>query len=182
MVNQRLFTQLLKFSLEFYVLIHEHFSWNTTFTQDSIPKCISKPLTIFVSRWCQFNSTMKKCGDLQLALQLGFGVAMTICKSFATHSNSTYFYECQCYWTSVRCNECNSSYVKPYTYATYATQLQLRKNNYYVTIMQLSWVMSCWCHFSLIYQNLTCYTIAIFGWKLLFLKYWSPPSIMSVHL
>jgi len=68
MVNQRLFTQLLKFSLEFYALIHEHFSWNTTSIQDSIPKCISKPFTIFVSRWCQFNSTMKKCGDLQLAL------------------------------------------------------------------------------------------------------------------
>jgi hypothetical protein len=72
MVNQRLFTQLLKFSLEFYALIHEHFSWNTTSIQDSIPKCINKPFIIFVSRWCQFNSTMKKCGDLQLALQLGF--------------------------------------------------------------------------------------------------------------
>jgi len=72
MVYQRLFTQLLKFSLEIYVLIHEHFCWNTASTQDSIPKCISNPLTIFVSRWCQFNSHMKNCGDLQLTLQLGF--------------------------------------------------------------------------------------------------------------
>jgi hypothetical protein len=132
MVNQRLFTKILKFSLEFYALIHEHCFWNTTSIQDSIPKCISS-LTIFVSRWCQFNSPMRNCGDLQLALQLDFWVAMTNC-------NSMYFYGCQCYWTScMNCNKCNSPHVKPYTYATYATQLQLCKNNYYVISLQLPW-------------------------------------------
>jgi hypothetical protein len=34
-------------------------------------------------------------------------------------------------------NECNSPYVEPYMYEIHATQLQLCKNNYCATLMQL---------------------------------------------
>jgi hypothetical protein len=68
---------------------------------------------------------------LQLALQLGFWIVMTFC-------NSKYFYRCKYYWTShMNCNGCNSPYVKSHTYASCATQLQLFRNNYCATLMQL---------------------------------------------
>ncbi len=61
-----------------------------------------------------FNVTidvpMKKWGDLQVTLQL---------RPFTTNCNSSYFYKHECYQTS--CMSYNSSYVKPYTYATRAT-------------------------------------------------------------
>jgi hypothetical protein len=60
--------------------------------------------------------TMKKWGDLQLALQLGFELQW----QFATPSNSMYFYQHECYWTHhMSCNGCNSSH----TYAIHAIQL-----------------------------------------------------------
>ncbi len=44
----------------------------------------------------------------------------------------------ECYLTScMNCNDCNSSHVKPHTYTTHAIQLQLCKNNYHTTPMQL---------------------------------------------
>jgi hypothetical protein len=77
---------------------------------------------------------MRKWGDLKVALQLGFWVTMTI----ATHCNSTYFYEHEGYLTSyTSCRGCNSPYMKPYTCVIHATLLQLYKNNYYATLMQL---------------------------------------------
>jgi hypothetical protein len=59
--------------------------------------------------------TMKKWGDLQLALQLGFELQW----QFATHCNSMYFYKHECYWTNhMSYNGCNSSH----TYATHVIQ------------------------------------------------------------
>jgi hypothetical protein len=55
MVNQSLFTQLLKFSSRFCALIHECFCWNITFTWNIVPKCINGLFTIFVLEWNQFN-------------------------------------------------------------------------------------------------------------------------------
>lgn len=49
--------------------------------------------------------TMRKWGDFQLI----FRITMTICNSFPIHYNSTYFYGCDCYWTSyMNCNGYNS--------------------------------------------------------------------------
>jgi len=39
----------------------------------------------------------------------------------------------------MNCNRCNSLHVKPYTYATYVTQLQLCMKNYCAILMQLVW-------------------------------------------
>jgi hypothetical protein len=77
---------------------------------------------------------MKKWSDLQIPLQLSFKLQWP----FATHCNSMYFYKCGCYESNcMSCNECNSSYVKLNTYAIHVTQLQLCKNNCYVTSMSL---------------------------------------------
>jgi hypothetical protein len=77
---------------------------------------------------------MKKWGDLQLALQLIVWVVINICN----HLQFNVFLGAWCYWTNcMNSNGCNSPHVKPYTYATCATQLQLCKNNYCVTLMQL---------------------------------------------
>jgi hypothetical protein len=84
----------------------------------------------------QVNVTLKgKMLKMQLALQLRFEIAMTICNS----CNSMYFYGCECYQTScMNYNGCNSLYVKLYTYVTHAIQLQLCRNNYYAILMQLA--------------------------------------------
>ncbi len=57
---------------------------------------------------------------------------------FATHCNLVYFYTCECYQTScMSCNGCNPQYVKLYTYVIHAIQLQICRNNYCATLMQL---------------------------------------------
>ncbi len=59
--------------------------------------------------------TMKKWGDLQLALQLGFWVAMIIC-NILQHN---VFLWCECYQIScMNCKGCNWVHVKLYTYET----------------------------------------------------------------
>jgi hypothetical protein len=75
---------------------------------------------------------MRKWGDLQITLQLNFELQWP----FATHCNLMYFYKFECYETNcMNCNGCNSLYVKLDKYAIPTTQLQLCKNNYYVTFM-----------------------------------------------
>ncbi len=82
----------------------------------------------------QHQDIMKKWGDFQLALQLGFELPWP----FTTHYNSTYLYRCECYQTRcMNCNRCNSPYVKLYTYVAHATHLQLFNNYYCAILMQL---------------------------------------------
>ncbi len=58
-----------------------------------------------------------------------------ICNSIAIqHISMSECYQISCIIYNI---ECNLSYVKSCTYATLATQLQLWRNNYYVTLMQL---------------------------------------------
>jgi hypothetical protein len=81
---------------------------------------------------------MKKWGDLNIALQLNIWIAMTICISFTTHCNFAYYYGHECHSTNCTSyNRCNSPYMKPYTYAIHTTHLQLCRNNYFVTLIQL---------------------------------------------
>jgi hypothetical protein len=81
----------------------------------------------------------EKMGWFAISLATGFlscnNHLQHICNSFASQRISM----SECYQIScISCNiECNLSYVKSCTYATFATQLQLWRNNYYVTLMQL---------------------------------------------
>lgn len=59
-LNQSLFTRLLKFSSKLCALIYEHFYWNTKSTQDPIQICINSPLITFVPKWSQ----LKLCGKM----------------------------------------------------------------------------------------------------------------------
>ncbi len=72
----------------------------------------------------------QKLSDLLLAFQLGFELQWPLATLLQFYCNSTYFY-------NMSYNECNSPYVEPYMYEIHATQLQLCKNNYCATLMQL---------------------------------------------
>ncbi len=87
----------------------------------------------------------------------------------------TIFMCCECYRT--RCKSCNSLYIR-------CNSLQFNYNFIITIPFQLLYnslisiiIMSCWCYFSSIHQNLTCGTMRIF---VIFLKHWYPSSIMII--
>jgi len=107
--------------------------------QGGIPICFFMHMTRF-KFW-----TLKKKGSfaLQLATQL-----------------VTIFIRCECYWTSFK--SCNSLYIQcnslKLNYNLVVTiPFQLLCNSPMIII-----IMSCWCHFSSIHQNLTSGTMMIF--------------------
>jgi hypothetical protein len=122
---------------------------------------------------------MKKWGDLHLTLQLNIWIAMTICNSFTTHCNLVYFYGHECYSTScTNYNRYNSSYMKPYTYAICITHLQLCRNNYCVTLIQLI------CNYrgNVMLTSFFIDPSKFDTWHyedfwVIFWKYWFPPSL-----
>jgi len=76
------------------------------------------------------------------------------------HLQLIVFIHCECYWTS--CKSCNSMYIQcnslQFIYNFVATTpFPLLCNSVMTTI-----IMSCWCHFSSIHQNLTRDTMKIF--------------------
>ncbi len=73
-------------------------------------------------------------------LELGCWVAMTTCKFMQLNI----FMQHECYRINhMNCNRHNSLYVKPYMYTIHATHLQLCRNNYYATPMQLVYKYCC---------------------------------------
>ncbi len=104
--------------------------------------------------------------------------------SCITHLQLTVFICCECYLTSCKsCKNCNSPYIQcnslqlNYNFVT-RTPFQLLCNSPMITI-----IMSWWCHFSSIHQNLTCGTMKFFHDFLIFcdfFKYWYPSSIMII--
>jgi len=62
---------------------------------------------------------MKNKDDLQLALQLGFGVVKTVCNALQINV----FLQAWMLSDKLNCNGYNSPYVKLYTYATHEIQL-----------------------------------------------------------
>jgi hypothetical protein len=112
---------------------------------------------------------MKKWGDLQMALQLGFWITMTMCNSYQLNIVLRVWMLS----SSMSSNRCNSPYVKLYTYTTCATQLQLSRNNYCVILLQLI------CNYHgnvmliLFHQSIKFWHVALWGffvWKLLFFE------------
>jgi hypothetical protein len=80
----------------------------------------------------------EKMGWFAISLAIGFlscnNHLQPIWNSFATqHISMSECYRISCVSCTI---ECNLFYVKSCTYATLATQLQLWRNNYYVTLMQ----------------------------------------------
>ncbi len=90
------------------------------------------------------------------------------------------FYTHECYRTScMSCKRCNSPYISHSSATHYNSIATTTPFQLLCTSPMTKTIMSCWCYFSSIHQNLTGDILKIFGWC--FLKYWYSSSIMIIH-